>query len=143
MHLHERGKAETQPVLSMSLETKPANAVQQEARFEIGSGGEYSIDAHTIAQVQLLCALFDGTEQPLQAAAQIGRLADVGLGLRVGSAQQEDSRGGRAAAKTSASRSGANSRRSVSTISILVGFHRENTEETSLPSGLRVITRTG
>src|ERR1700683_4636622 len=42
-----------------------------------------------MAQIELLCAFFDRTEQTLQASTKIRSLADIRLGLRVVAAQQE------------------------------------------------------
>ena len=50
---------------------------------------------NAVAQVELAGARFGGTEQADEAAAEVGGLADVGLGLRVARAQQENrGRGG-------------------------------------------------
>ena len=68
--------------------------VEKEAGFEVGAGGRVLDGADAIAQIEFLCALFDRTQQALQAAAKIRSLADVRLGLGVFAAQQEHSRRG-------------------------------------------------
>ncbi len=80
-------------VLSCLLwESSPQNAVEQEARLKVGSGGRILDCAHPIAQVELPGALFDRPEQPLQASPQIRSFADVGFGLGVRCPQKKHRR---------------------------------------------------
>jgi len=75
---------------------------------------EYSMERTRSRRFSLrLCS--GGAEEALQAAVQVGGLADVGRGLEIVAAKQEAGRRGWAAAKVSASRLGTNSRCSLST----------------------------
>src|ERR1700686_365150 len=91
--LHERREAEPQPVLVSLRERSSQDTVEQEARFEVGSGGSVLDHPYPIAQVELFRALLDGPEQPLQAPSQIRSLGDVGLGLRIRSPHKKHRRG--------------------------------------------------
>ena len=68
------------------------NAVEEESRFEIGTGRSEFDEAHPIAKIEFLGPFGDWPEQALQAAPEIGRLADVGIGLRIFSTEKEYSR---------------------------------------------------
>ena len=117
MQLDQRRETEAQAVADKSSgKVARRTLIEQKAGFKVGTGGRVLDRAYAIAQVELLRALFDWAEQPLQAAAQIRGLADVGLGLRIA----------RRAAETPPARperrrrlrhrvQAANSRRSVST----------------------------
>ena len=118
MQLHQRREAEAQAVGIGLGKGGPQDAVEQEAGLEVRSGGRVLDCADAVAQVELLGALFDGPEQALEAASQVCGFADIGLGFGVAPRRRKTAGLAGTAEKISASRSGANSRRSVSTRSL-------------------------
>ena len=72
-------------------ESLTKRAVEHEAGFEIGASGGVLDGMHPVAQVQP-SRLFRRPEKTLQAATQVGGLADVGLGLGIVAAEEEDCR---------------------------------------------------
>ena len=92
MQLEQRGKTEAQAVRVSFRESRAKLSIQEKTGFEIGARGSELDGAHAVAQVQS-AGLFRRAEEALQAAAQVGGLADVGLGLGIVAAQEED--GGR------------------------------------------------
>ncbi|PYX69513.1 MAG: hypothetical protein DMG78_21780 [Acidobacteria bacterium] len=95
MKLHKRSEPEAHARLVGFRECFAQDTVEQESGFEVGAGGTVFNCADAIAQVQLLRALFDGTEQALEATTQVGGLADVGLGGGILATQEEDGWGDR------------------------------------------------
>ena len=93
VQLYQRCEAKAQAVGICFRERATQDAVEQESGLEVGSGGRVLDRADTVAQVELLRAFLERAEQTLQAAAEVGGLADVGLGVGIFAAQEEDSRG--------------------------------------------------
>src|SRR5580700_4096964 len=89
MQLYEGCEAETKPVGIGLGEGLAERGIEDKTGFEVGPGGRVFDGADAVAQVEFLGTLFHGAEQALQAAAKIGGLADIGLGLQIGSAQQK------------------------------------------------------
>ena len=87
VQLYQRREPEAKPPLVSLREGLPQSAIEQKAGFEIGTGGGKLKPANPIPQVELFRALLDWAKKPVEAAAQVGGLADVGLGQRVCSAQ--------------------------------------------------------
>ena len=94
VQLDQRGEAQAQTVRVGLRESRAQHAIQEKSGFEVGTGGGVFDGAHAVAQVQP-AGLFRRAEEPLQAAAQVGGLADVGLGLGIVAAKEEDCRRGR------------------------------------------------
>src|SRR5260370_36694625 len=89
MKLDQRCETEAQTVAIRLGECRPQRLVKHQAGFEVRARRCVFDVADSIAQIELLRAFFDPSQQPLQAATQIGCLADVRLGLRGFSAPQE------------------------------------------------------
>ena len=68
--------------------------IKHKSGFEVGASERVFDPADAIAQVKALGLLLRGRKQPLQPPAQVGSLADVGLGVRVCAAQKKHRRGG-------------------------------------------------
>ena len=94
VQLEQRGEAQAEAVGVGLGEGLAQHAIQEKAGFEIGTGGGVLDGAHAVAQVQS-SRLFRRAQEAVQAAAQIGGLADIGFGLRIVPAQQEYCRRGR------------------------------------------------
>lgn len=94
MQLHERSVAKAEALLISLGERDSQNSVKEEAGFEIRSGRGVFDCADAVAQVELFRALLNRAKQALEASAEIGCFADVGLGLRVLAPQEEHGRAG-------------------------------------------------
>ena len=130
MQLYQRREAETQAIGISLRKNGTQNLIENESGFKLGAGRSVLDRPDTIAQVELLRALFYRAEQSLQPAAKVRGLADVGSAC-ASSLRRENTAGAAGTAeKTSASRSGANSRRSVSTSHSSVELERKRRQET-------------
>ena len=89
MQLDQRSEAQPQAIRVSLGKSGAQNLIEHESRFEIGAGQRVFDPADAISQVEALGAFFRQGKQPLQPAAQVGRLADVGLGVRILAAQKK------------------------------------------------------
>jgi hypothetical protein len=88
MQFEKRSEAQTEPVTVCLGESGAKRAIQQKSRLEIGAGGGEFNPSHEVSEVEA-AAVIRRSEESLQTAAQVGGLADVGLGLGIVSAKQE------------------------------------------------------
>ena len=70
-------------------ESGAQNTVEKKLRFKIRAGGGEGDLANAVTKVEPFAALSGNSEQPLQTAAKICSLADIGLAV---ASQREDSR---------------------------------------------------
>ncbi len=77
--LDERRKTQPQALVVGLGKLAAQRLVEQERRFEVGAGRRPLHPAYPVTQAELAGLSFDCAEQSLQAAAQVRRLADVGL----------------------------------------------------------------
>ncbi len=94
VQLEQRGEAQAEAVGVRLGEGLAQHAIQQKPGFEVGAGGGVLDGAHTVAQVQS-SRLFRRAQEAVQAAAQIGGLADIRFGPGIVPAQQKHCRRGR------------------------------------------------
>jgi hypothetical protein len=90
VEFHKWSESEAQAMLVGLRKGFAQDAVEQESGLEVGASGGVFNRADPITQVKFLRSLFDRTEQALQAAAQVGGFADVGLGVGILAAQKEN-----------------------------------------------------
>ena len=64
--------------------------IEQEAGFEVGTGWRVLDPTNTVTQVQSPRAFFGRSQEADESAAKVGSFSDVGLGLWVVAAEQED-----------------------------------------------------
>src|SRR6266851_2174338 len=93
VQFYQRREAKAQTVGIGLGKSFPQDFVEQETRLEVGAGGGVFDPANAIAQVEFFGALLDRTQQALQAAAQVRRLADVRLSLFVAAKQEHGGSG--------------------------------------------------
>jgi len=91
VQLEQRGEAKAQTVAVGFGKCGAEHAVQQKSGLEIGSSRSELDPAYAIAEVES-AAVLRGAEEAMQSTAQIGGLADVGLGLGIVSAEEKDRR---------------------------------------------------
>ena len=120
MQHDEWGEPQAQPVGVGFGKCGAEKPVEQESRFEVGTGERVLDGSDAFPQVETPAALFRRRKQAFQAAAQVSGLADVRLGG--GSAARKRKTAGAAgtAENRSRSRSSVKSRRSLNTAPIVV-----------------------
>src|ERR1700722_5502493 len=92
VQLEQRSEAQAEAVAISFREVGPQHTVQEKSRFESGAGGGELAPTDAIPKIQS-STVFRRAEEPVQTAAQVGGLADIGLGLRIGAAEEENGRG--------------------------------------------------
>jgi hypothetical protein len=115
MQLDQRSEAQPQAIRVGFGKSGAQDLIKDESRFEVGAGQRVFDRANAMAQVEAFGALFRRGKQSLQPPPQVSSFADVRLGVRILAAQRNTAGAAATAEKTSASASGRNSMRSVST----------------------------
>src|ERR1700676_4289179 len=91
MELDERSEAQPQAIRIGLWEGGAEDLIEDESGFEIGAGQRVFDPADAMAQIEALRVILRSGKQALQPPPQVGRLADVGLGVRILGAQQKHS----------------------------------------------------
>src|SRR5690348_2937090 len=94
MKLDQRSEAKSQAVSVSSGEGLTQEAIEQQGRFKVGSGGRVLDGAHAIAQVELAGWSGRGAQEALQSPPQVCGFSGVGFGREVGASQQKHRSGG-------------------------------------------------